>query len=270
AVFGIAIGPFAGAALFALAPDLYNGLALADLALVGLAALAVALTFALPAAQRPGAELRVDALASAPRLGGPGARAASVFARFPRGARNTQLRGLATGLNAVYLALGLAYGLITPYFATFFFDALHGTAAGVGVALGAGTIAAGASGLALAVLVARLGERRLLLAGALLATVALATLAFATDMANGSAAYVARYFFAGLAVPALNGILMRRALPSERGRIMGESNVAWNAGWATGAAVGGIALATLGGLVFPLGGLLALAAVAPLAIRRGG
>lgn len=237
AILASAAGPFLAALAFRLAPS--EAVALrADAALFGLGTVAgIALTFFLPAARagRPeagdGASLgwRGDARIVAP-------------------------------MSLLYLLMGTGYGLTLPYFAVYFLDHLRVAPEAWGVFLGAATIA-GAAGSFLG---GRLGAGRpglVALVGQAFHT--LVSLLFLLPLAAPvlGAVYVGRHLLSTGVAPIVNAQLSR-VRPEARARAQGVASVTWNAGWACGAAAGGVLLARLDGALFPLGAGLALAGVA--------
>lgn len=237
AILASAAGPFLAAAPFRFAASDAAALRF-DAALFGLLALAAtALTFSLPAARLPAESDEREA------------------AKGWRG--DARIVG---PMAALYLLMGVGYGMTLPYFAVFFLDHLALPPGAWGVVLGLATLA-GAAGSYLA---GRLGhDRPATVAVGTQALHAVASTAFLLPLAAPAlaAAYVGRHFLSTGVAPVVNATLAR-VRPASRARAQGFASLAWNAGWAAGAAAGGVILARSGGAVFPLGATLALVGVA--------
>jgi predicted MFS family arabinose efflux permease len=244
AILAGALGPFVGSLLFRAAPDELLALRL-NAALFGAGALAgLLLTFLLPAVRAPG---------KAREAGKDGSDARA-----------------ALPVVWMYLLMGAGYGMMLPYFAVYFLDALRLSPGTWGLLLAASTLA-GAVGSVAAGRLGR-GHPHLTLLGGQ-AVHAFACLAFL--LPAGAAllglAYVVRNLFATGVAPVANALLAVRARPAGRARAQAYASLAWNLGWALGAVAGGVLLGVLGGALFPLAALLGLAgaALGVLALRRG-
>ena len=240
AILASAVGPFLASLVFRAAPTELVAIQL-NAALFGAGALVgVLLTFGLPTARIPQARDDVQR----------DARAAMPFV-------------------LLYVLMGAGYGMTLPYFAVYFLDHLHVRADTWGLLL-AGSTLAGALG---SIAAGRLGRGRpyLTVLGSQ-AVHAVASLAFALPLGALvlGAAYVGRNLFATSVAPVANALLMGRARPEGRARAQAFASLAWNVGWAAGAAAGGVLLARVGGLLFPLGALLGVAGalVGVLLLRR--
>lgn len=157
-----------------------------------------------------------------------------------------------------YVLVGAGSGMASPFFAVHFLDNLETSEAAWGLLLGVGTIASALGSLLVGRLGARIGPERVLVAPQ--AALALAALAFVAPLpfAALAIAYVARSVFQFTTGPTLGAIMMGRVAESSRGRAHAWATIAWNVGWASGAAFGGLALATLGGALFAVGGAVCL------------
>lgn len=161
----------------------------------------------------------------------------------------------------LYLLVGAGYGMTNPYFAVYFLDHVGIGGEAWGYALAAGT-ALGAAGSWLAgqgaqrrgITVALVGQSGVLLASASML------------LPLGTAALLAGYLVRSLALstnaPVVSVTLMERVGESTRAQAHGWSSLAWNAGWAVGGAVGGMALAGLGVASFLVGAAVSFLGVA--------
>lgn len=233
AILASALGPFAASLVFRASPGELAALKV-NAVLFGLAALAGALvTLRLP---------------QAPRL----------VTGAARGGKAPGALQAAGPIVLLYLLMGAGYGMMLPYYAVYFLDHVRLDNEQWGYLLAAATVA-GALG---SVVAGRLGRRdpHATMVGTQLVHAAL-NLAFAFPLAAWllGAAYVARNLAATGVAPIANALLMARAGEATRGRAQAVASLAWNVGWAAGAAGGGLLLARYGGLVFPLAALLGLA-----------
>jgi len=237
-VLASAAGPAIAATAFRLAPDLpglrSNAGFFAAAALVGLA-----LTFRLPHAARHDKGLRPPLRAELPYL---------------------------VPAVVAYGLVGMGYGMTLPYFTVHFLDHVRVPKETWGYALAVGTFATALGSMA-AGSVARRGASERVLAGAQF-FLFLASVAFAFPLAAPLllVAFVARSVFGSTTAPVVNTILASRVHEDARGRAQGVGSLAWNVGWATGAAAGGLLLAPLGGALFPVGGGLAFVGSALAAV----
>lgn len=158
----------------------------------------------------------------------------------------------------LYVFLGLSFGITTPYYGVYFLGPLGIDSGTWGLVLAFGT-AASAAGLFLAGMAGRRASPRVLLVvGQALAALVVLPFLFASTGALLDGAYVARMLFASTLAPLANALLMGDVDPGARATAQGYTSMAWNAAWTVGALGGGYALGTLGGALFPLGGLLAV------------
>lgn len=165
-------------------------------------------------------------------------------------------------LTIVMGFLGAGYGATLPYFAVFFLDHVQLGAAPWGYTLAAATFASAAGTLLAGRLASRFPIRPFILAPQVaLAFVSLSFIAPLPALALG-AAFVVRNAFSSTTGPLVNSVLMPRVAPHARGRVQAWGTLAWNVGWAGGAAIGGLALARWGGAVFPIGAVFGLLGVA--------
>ena len=244
AILASAAGPFLASLVFRAAPDPVDAIHV-NAALFGAGALVgLALTFALPSARA---------------TAGPG-ETADAWQGDARAAAPFVL---------LYVLMGAGYGMMLPYFAVYFLDDVRLAPETWGLLLAASTVA-GALG---SVAAGRMGRGRphLTVVGSQLLH-ALACLAFLAPLSGLvlGVVYVVRNLFATSVAPVANALLMARARPAARGRAQAYASLAWNLGWAGGAAVGGVLLGRLGGALFPFAALLGLAGagLAALALRR--
>lgn len=250
AILASALGPFAASLVFRVMPDDLVAIK-ANALLFGLAAaLGALVTLLLPRAPRT----RANATTLAPPdASAPGREA--LRAALP--------------IGVLYVLMGAGYGMMLPYYAVYFLDHVRLGSEEWGYLLAAATVA-GALG---SIVAGRLGRRapHATMLGTQGAHVAL-NLAFAFPLAGWllGAAYVARNLPATGVAPIANALLMGRAGAGTRGRAQAYASLAWNVGWTLGAAAGGILLARLGGLLFPLAALMGLAGtlLAVLQLRR--
>lgn len=165
----------------------------------------------------------------------------------------------------VYVLMGAGYGMTAPYFTVYFLDHLRWENDAWGYLLAAGTLASSLGSFAAGEASRRVSPISVSVLGQalLLASSTLFLLPFAALYA---VAFLGRSAFAATTAPSMNALLMQRARPARRAEASGYTSLAWNAGWATGAALGGAVLAARGGALFPIGGALALAGVAGGAI----
>lgn len=168
----------------------------------------------------------------------------------------------AAPIALLYLFMGAGYGMTAPYFTVHFLDTLGYAPDAWGLLLAGGTVAS-AAGSALAGLLGRRLPSGTIsvggMGGLLLASVVFAFPAPALALALG---FLARSFFSTTVAPGMSATIMARALLARRAETQAYSSLAWNVGWATGAAAGGALLARIGGALFPLGAALALVGVA--------
>lgn len=247
AILAGALGPFLASLVFRVAPTEVMALH-ANALLFAVGALAgVLLTLTLPHARLP----PTAASAAAPP------------------AASTDFRA-ALPVVLLYLLMGAGYGMMLPYFAVYFLDHVRLAPATWGLLLAAATLM-GALG---SVLAGRLGNRWPL--GTIVGSQVFHVLGAAAFLLplGGLAlglVYVARNVAATAVAPVASAITMARARPAARARSQGYASLAWNVGWAIGAAAGGVLLLRLGGALFPLAALLGLAGALVLAVlMRGG
>lgn len=178
-------------------------------------------------------------------------------ARVPRDPhRRADPRAVAP-VMLLYVLMGAGYGMTAPYFAVHFLDGLGMDGEAWGYALGAGTALAAAGSFLAGRLAARVEPRVVAVAGQ--AGLLAASLLFLVPARGAHAAgYLGRSLFSSTTGPVVTAALMARVADDVRAESQGWSSAAWNAGWAVGAAGGGVLLATMGSSVFPLGAALGL------------
>ncbi len=175
-----------------------------------------------------------------------------------------------TALKAIFvlnLLTGLGIGMTAPYYAVHFLSGLGVPGPQWGYLLAAATVA-GAAGVFLSGRVADVLSARTIVVGGqgLHLAAALAFLAPGPTLFL-MAAYMTRTFFANAVSPVTNMVLMSRTAATVRGRSMGWTSLALNAGWGFGAVVGGLTYPLLGGRMFPVGAAFTvLGAVAGFAV----
>lgn len=170
----------------------------------------------------------------------------------------------------VYLFMGAGYGMTAPYFTVYFLDALRYASESWGYLLAAGTVLSALGSMAAGELGRRMPAIRVALVG--MAGLLASSLLFALPLhaAFFAVGFLGRSLFSTTVGPAISALTMERARPARRAEAQSYASLAWNAGWATGGAVGAALLVAVGGALFPLGGLLALlgAALGALMLRR--
>ncbi len=240
ATLASSIGPIVAAGVFSLrAEDATRGL-VENALLFGVAALlGILLTYLLPRAPR--------------------AEPVGTHERFRDTWRAT--RAVVVPSTFIYLFLGAGYGMTLPYFAVYFLDHLATPKETWGIILGLGTLASATGSLVVGRFAHTYPARWLVLGPQVLLTLsAMAFLFPLTTLALG-VAFVTRNLFSSTTAPMVNTIAMPRVHPAARGRVQGWASLAWNIGWAGGAAGGGIMLARLGGGLFPIGAVFGLVGV---------
>lgn len=247
AILASALGPFVASLVFRAAPGELAALK-ANALLFGAAGLAgMLLTLALPQAPR---------VVTGPAAAGAGGAGRGAWrAAWP--------------FVVLYVLMGAGYGMMLPYFAVYFLDVVGIGSETWGLLLAAATVA-GAAGSVVGGRVGRRDPHRTMLGSQALHAAASVAFALPLGPVVLGAAYVARNLFATSVAPIANALLMGRSEPAARGLSQGYASLAWNLGWAAGAAAGGVLLARLGGLAFPLAALLGVAgaSAAVLTLRR--
>lgn len=202
----------------------------------------------------------------------------SVAHRRPRGPERAGAlgvwrteRGAVLLTTLLYLTLGVGFGATTPYFAVYFLDEVHMAEETWGLVLAAATVASALGAVAVGRLASVVAPRALLVAPQVAHLAAAVPFLLPLAPITLGAAFVLRHAFSATTAPVLNALLMPQVDANARGRVQSWGSLAWNVGWATGAAAGGPLLARLHGGLFPTGALLCLlgATVALLIARPG-
>lgn len=236
AILASAAGPFLAALLLRAIPDPTLALRANALLFAAAGATGALLTLALPSTRTPPQE--------------PAERG-----RWHHAAR------AAAPIAILYLFMGAGYGMTAPYFTVYFLDHVGLAPETWGYLLAAGTIASAAGSTLAGSLARRIASAHVATAGMtglLLASLVFAYPAPALALALG---FLARSFFSTTVAPGMSATMMARARLARRAETQAYGSLAWNIGWATGAAAGGVVLARAGGSAFPLGAAIALAGV---------
>lgn len=164
-------------------------------------------------------------------------------------------------IMALYLLMGVGYGMTLPYFAVYFLDHARFTAVSWGYLLAFGTAVSAAGSFVAGRLAARVRPALIAVGGQVGLLGASLLFVLPLPAAAQAGAYLARSSFAATTSPVVSTVLMERVAEDVRAESTGYSSLAWNVGWVVGASAGSVFLASVSGAVFPLGALLAVAGV---------